>query len=43
MEKLLVMSIFSISHNVFYAFGEPSAIFLQVEIVVCNLFHFERV
>ena len=29
---------FSFSHSVFYLFGELSAIFLEVEIVVCKLF-----
>ena len=36
-EKLLVMSNFSFSHNVFYPYGEPSAIFIKFEIVICKL------
>ena len=42
-EKLLVTSIFSFSHSVFYPFEELSAIFIKFEIVVCKLFQFERV
>ena len=42
-EKLLVTSNFSFSHSVFYPFGELSAIFIQLEIVVCKLFQFGRV
>ena len=41
--KLLVMSNFSFSHNVFYWFGELSAIFIKFGIVVCKLFQFRRV
>ena len=33
-EKLLVMSNFSFSHNVFYPLGELSAIFIKFEVVV---------
>ena len=36
-EKLLVTSNFSISHSVFYSFGELSAIFIKFEIVVSKL------
>ena len=39
-EKWLVTSNFSFSHGVFYLFGEPSAIFIKFEIVVCKLFQF---
>ena len=42
-EKLLVTSNFSFSLSVFYLFGEPSAIFSKIEIVVCKLFQFGRV
>ena len=42
-EKLLVTNNFSFSHNVFYPFGELSAIFIQLAIVVCKLFQFGRV
>ena len=42
-EKLLVMSNFSFSNSVFYPFGELSVIFIQFEMVVCNLFQFGRV
>ena len=42
-EKLLVTSNFSISHSVFYLFGEVFAIFIKFEIVVCKLFHFGTV
>ena len=42
-EKLLITSNFSCSHNVFYPFGELSAIFITFEIVVCKLFEFGRV
>ena len=37
-EKLLVTSNFSFSHSVFYLFGELSAIFIKLKIVVCNFF-----
>ena len=36
--RMLIMSNFSSSHNVFYTFGEISAIFIHSEIVVCKLF-----
>ena len=36
-EKLLVMSNSSFSRSVFYPFGELSAIFIKLEIVVCKL------
>ena len=39
-EKLLVTSNFSFSHSVFYLFGELSAIFNRLEIVVCKLSQF---
>ena len=39
-EKLLVTSNFSLSHSVFYPFGELSPIFIEFEIVVCKLFQF---
>ena len=42
-EKLLVTSNFYFSHSVFYPFGELSAIFIKLEIVVCKLFQFGRV
>ena len=42
-EKLLVTSNFSFSRSVFYPFGELSAIFIKLEIVVCKLFQFGRV
>ena len=42
-EKLFITSKFSFSHSVFYPFGEPFAIFIKVEIVVCNFFQFGRV
>ena len=42
-EKLLVRSNFSFSHSVFYPFGELSAIFIKLKIVVCKLFQFRRV
>ena len=35
-EKLLVMSNFSLSHSVFYPFGELSAIFIMFKIAVCR-------
>ena len=41
-EKLLVTSNFSFSHSVFYPFGKLSAIFINLEIVVCKLFQFGR-
>ena len=42
-EKLLVTSNFSFSHSVFYPFGELSAIFINLEIVVCKFIQFGRV
>ena len=42
-EKLLVMSIFSFSHSVFFLFGELSAITIKFEIVVSKLFQFGKV
>ena len=41
-EKSLVTSDFSLSHCVFYPFGELSAIFIKFKIVVCKLFQFGR-
>ena len=42
-EKLLVMSNFSFSINVFYPFGEHSAIFIKFIIVVCKNLQFGRI
>ena len=42
-EKLLVMSNFSFSRSVFYQFGELSAIFIKLKMVVCKLFEFGRI
>ena len=42
-ETLLVSSNFCFSHSVFYLFGELSAIYIHIEIVVCKLFHFGRI
>ena len=42
-EKLLVTSIFSFSHSVFYPFRKLSAIFIKLEIIVCKLFQLGRV
>ena len=42
-EKLLVTSNFSFSRSVFHPFGELSAIYFKLEIVVCKLFQFGRV
>ena len=42
-DKLLVTSNFSFSLSVFYLFGELSAIFNKLKIVVCKLFKFGRV
>ena len=42
-EKLLVTSNFSFSHSVFYLFGEFSAVFVKIEIVVCIPIDFGRV
>ena len=33
---------FLIFHNVFYSFGELSAVFIKFEIVLCKLFQFRR-
>ena len=33
---------FLLLHSVFYTFGELSVIFIKYEIVVCNLFQFEK-
>ena len=38
--KLLVTSNFTFSHSVFCPFGELSAIFIKLKIVVCKLFQF---
>ena len=42
-DELLVTSNSSFSHNVFYPFGELTAIFMKYEIVLCQLFEFGRV
>ena len=42
-EKLLVTSNFSFSHSVFYPYGELPAVFIELKIVACQLFHFGRV
>ena len=42
-EKLILMSNFSLSHSVFYPFGELSDISINFEIVVCKLVQFGRV
>ena len=42
-EKLLVTSNFSFSQNDFYPFEELSDSIIIFEIVVCKLFHFERI
>ena len=39
-DKLLVTNFFSVSHSVFYPFGELSAVLIKFEIVVCKLFQF---
>ena len=41
-KKLLVPSNFSFSHTVFYPFEELSAIFIEFEIVIWEVFQFER-
>ena len=41
--EIFVTSNFSLSHSVFYPFGEPSGIFIKVKIVVCKLFQFGKV
>ena len=38
--KIALLSNFSISNSVFYPFGELSAIFIKIKIVVCKLFQF---
>ena len=42
-EKLLVTSNFSFTYIVFYPFGDLSAIFIKIEIVICIHFEFGRV
>ena len=42
-EKLLIITNFSLSHNVFYQFEDLFSIFINFEIVICKLFHFGRV
>ena len=42
-EKLLVTSNLSLSHSVFYLFGELSAVFIKLGIVVSKLVQFGRV
>ena len=42
-EKFLVTSNFSFSHSVSFSFGEHSAIFIKLKIVICKLFQFGRV
>ena len=42
-EKLLVTSNFSLSHCVFYLFGEFSVIFIKFETAICKLFQFGRI
>ena len=42
-EKLLVKSNFSLSHTVFYPFGELPTIFIKLKIVVCKLVSVRRV
>ena len=37
------MSNFSFSYDVFYSFGEPSAIFIKFKIVVCQCFEIGKV
>ena len=37
------MSNFSFFHSVFFSFGELSAIYIKLKIVIGNLFHFGRV
>ena len=41
-EKLLLMSNFSFSPSVFYLYGQLSAIYVKLEIVICNLFQFRK-
>ena len=43
MEKLLIMSNFSFSHNAFYLFGELFAFFVKCGFDVWTLFQFGRV
>ena len=40
---LAIRSNFSFSHSVFHKFGELSAIFIKLEIVICKHFEFGRV
>ena len=42
-KKLLVTSNFSLSHSVFYPFGQLSAILIKLKIVVCKVFQFGKV
>ena len=42
-EKLLITSDFSFFPSVFYPFGDFSAVFTKLEILVCKLFQFGRV
>ena len=42
-EKLLILNNFSFSLSVFYTFGELSAIFIRLQIVICKLLRFGRV
>ena len=42
-EKLLVTRKFSLSHSVFYPFGQLSTILIKLKAVVCKLFQFGRV
>ena len=39
-EKLLVLNNFSFSHSVFYPFGELSAIFIKLRMVICKTLSF---
>ena len=34
---------FLLFHSVFYLFGEPSAVFIKFNVIVCKLFQFGRV
>ena len=42
-EKLLVISNFSFSHNVFYPFGELAAIFMKIEMLSAHSSEFGRI
>ena len=42
-EKLLITRNFSFFHSVFHPFGELSATFIKLKVVVCKLFLFRRV